>query len=88
MKLLVSDAPDDTTSHITYSAMVFLPRKILPSIKRIDNELIVTLPTKEIVKFNAQTKEIIGGALSEGSMKQEKNKKASPPDIQYRGMVF
>lgn len=85
MKLIISDSPDETTSHVTYSAMVFLPRKVLPSIKQVGEELIVTLPTKEIVKFNAQTKEVVGGAFTEGPMRQGPNKKASAADIQYRG---
>jgi hypothetical protein len=50
MKLMVIDAPDDTTSHINYSIMLFFPRSVLPSIKKEGNELTVTLPNKEIVK--------------------------------------
>ncbi len=87
MKLMVVDAPDDTTSHTTYSIMLFFPRTNLPSIKEVDNELHVTLPNGEEVKYNAKTGEIIGGVLSEGKMAQDpKNKnKAFPAAVKYNG---
>ncbi|MGZ3809318.1 MAG: hypothetical protein ACXVCE_14635, partial [Bacteriovorax sp.] len=82
MKLLVSDGPDDRTSHITWSVMMFFPRSVLPSIKRVGDELEVTLPNKEIVRYNAKTKEVIGGVFTEGPMRQDpKTKKAVPADI-------
>jgi hypothetical protein len=85
MKLILSDAPDDFTSHVTYSIMLFFPRSVLPSIKKVGDELHVTLPNKEIVKYNAVTKEIIGGVFSEGKMAQSANKKAIPADVKYTG---
>jgi hypothetical protein len=45
----------------------------------------VTLPNKEVVKFNATTKEIVGGVLSEGPMAQEKNGKAKIVEVKYSG---
>ncbi|MBC7539624.1 MAG: hypothetical protein H7281_12445 [Bacteriovorax sp.] len=85
MKMMVVDAPDDTTSHTTYSIMLFFPRSVLPSIKKEGNELTVTLPNKEIVKYDATTKEIIGGVFTEGKMAQGGNKKALPPAVKYTG---
>lgn len=85
MKIMVVDAPDDTTSHTTYSIMLFFPRSVLPSIKKEGNELHVTLPNKEIVKYDATTKEVIGGVFTEGKMAQGGNKKALPPNIKYTG---
>ncbi|AUN98396.1 hypothetical protein DOM21_09200 [Bacteriovorax stolpii] len=87
MKLMISDAPDDTTSHTTYSIMLFFPRTSLPSIKEVGNELHVTLPNGEAVQYNAKTGEIIGGVLTEGKMAQDpKNKnKAFPPAVKYNG---
>lgn len=85
IKLLVADAPDDTTSHITYSIMLFFPRSVLPAIKREGDELVVTLPNKEIVRYDAKTKEVIGGVFSEGVMATASNKKALPPSLKYTG---
>lgn len=87
MKLVVVDSPDDTTSHSTYSIMLFFPRTVLPAIKKEGDELIVTLPNKEIVRYNAKTKEVLGGVFSEGAMVADpKNKnKARPADIKYTG---
>lgn len=87
MKLIVVDSPDDTTSHSTYSIMLFFPRTVLPAIKKEGEELIVTLPNKEIVRYNANTKEVIGGVFTEGAMVADpKNRnKARPADIKYTG---
>jgi hypothetical protein len=85
MSLTLSDSPDDTTSHATYSVMMFFPRNVLPSIKKVDNNLEVTLPNNEVVKFNAKTKEIIGGAMTEGAMAQDERGRAKPAKVQYTG---
>lgn len=87
MRLILSDAPDDTTSHATYSILMFFPRTVLPAVRRVGDELEVTLPTKEIVRYNAKTKEVIGGVFTEGPMKQDpKNRnKAVPADVKYTG---
>lgn len=87
MRLIVAEAPDDTVSHITYSIMMFFPRTVLPSVKKVGEELEVTLPTKEIIRYNAKTKEVIGGVMTEGAMKQDpKNKnKAVPAALNYTG---
>lgn len=86
MKLLISDAPDDRTSRVTYSIMLFFPRSVLPSVKRTGDVLDVTLSNGEKVQFNAKTKEIIGGVLSEEKMAQDpKTKKAIPARVKYNG---
>lgn len=85
MTLTIVDAPDEYTSHATYSVMVFLPRSVLPSVKKSGDELIVTLPTKEKVYFNSKTKEITGGVFTEGPMVQDERKKAKPANVKYRG---
>jgi hypothetical protein len=85
LKLVVSDAPDDFTSHATYSVMLFFPRSVLPAIKKVGDELIVTLPNREIVRYNAKTKEVIGGVFEEKPIAQDTRKKALPPGIKYAG---
>jgi hypothetical protein len=87
MKLLISDSPDEYTSHTTYSVMLFFPRTILPSINKIGEEIVVTLPNKEIVRYNAKTKEVIGGVFTEGPIAQDpKNRnKAFAPNVKYTG---
>lgn len=83
MKLVISDAPDEKTSHTSYRIMAFFPRLVLPSIEKVGEELVVTLPTKEVVKYNAVTKEIVDGALKEGKMVQ--NGHPSPVNVSYTG---
>ncbi|MFA6238410.1 MAG: hypothetical protein WC635_13840 [Bacteriovorax sp.] len=86
MKLVVSDAVDEYTSHITYSIMLFFPRSVLPAVKKIGDELEVTLPNKEIVRYNAKTKEVIGGVFTEGPIAANPdNKKAKPANLKYTG---
>ncbi len=85
IKMLVTDSPDDISSRATTSIMVFFPRSVLPSIERVGNELHVTLPTKEVIKYNATTKEIIGGVLTEGKMSQSPGSPAKPAALKYTG---
>lgn len=85
IKLIVCDSPDETTSHATYSIMMFFPRSVLPAIKKIGNVLEVTLPNREIVRYNAITKEIIGGVFTEKPMIQDSKSKAVPANISYSG---
>jgi hypothetical protein len=83
MKLMITDSPDDRTSHTSYRIMLFFPRLVLPSVEKIDNELVVTLPNKEVVKYNTSTKQIIDGVLKEGQMVQ--NGHPSPVNVSYTG---
>jgi hypothetical protein len=85
MKLVVSDSPDEYTSHATYSVMMFFPRTVLPSVKKVDNVLEVTLPNQEVVKYDATTKEIIGGVIKESPMAQDERKRAKPAGLTYTG---
>lgn len=86
MKMFVVDSPSDRTSHSTYNLMLFFPRTVQPSVKKVGNELIVTLPNKEVVKYDATTKEIIGGVLSEAPMTQASSKTpAIPNKVKYEG---
>lgn len=70
MRLYVVDAPDEYTSNGTYNLYMFFPRTFLPSIKREGDELHVTLPTGEKVIYDAETRKIKGGVLSEKPMEQ------------------
>lgn len=85
MRLIISDQPDDTSSHAHWSVMTFLPRNVLPSIKKIGEELEVTLPTNEKIKFNAKTREIMGGVMTEGPMAQDDRGRAKPAAVNYTG---
>jgi hypothetical protein len=85
IKLVIWDSPDGRNSHLTISVMLFFPRTILPSIKKIGEELEVTLPNKEIIRFNAKTHEVSGGVFEEGPIAQRPNGKAFPPNIKYTG---
>lgn len=70
IQLYVIDSPDDYTSNATYNLYVFFPRKYLPSVNRVNDELQVTLPTGEKVVYDAETKKIKSGVLSEKAMGQ------------------
>ncbi len=88
MSLLIWDSPSDTTSHGHLKLMTFFPRDVMPAIHKSETDkdiIIVTLPTREEVLFNSRTKEIIGGALKEGPMKQSGKGAAMAPDVQYTG---
>lgn len=85
IKLVIWDSPDSKNSHATISVMLFFPRIILPSINKIGEELEVTLPNREIIRFNANTHEVSGGVFEEGPIAQRKNGKAFPPNIKYTG---
>jgi len=52
-------------SELMNSVMVFFPRVVLPAVVNYAGSTIVTLPTGEEVKFNAETGEILGGVLEE-----------------------
>ena len=83
MKVELAEYDVTSTSKSVNTIMMFFPRTVLPAIKEVGNELHVTLPTKEVVKFNAQTKEIIGGVFSEEKMTATALKK--PAHVKYNG---
>lgn len=87
--LLIWDAPDEVESHAHLKLLTFFPREVLPAIRyESDNEkdlVIVTLPTREEVFFNGKTKEVVGGVLKEGPIKQNRDGSAVSPDITYQG---
>lgn len=87
--LLIWDAPDEIESHSHLKILTFFPREVLPAVRyESDSEkdvVIVTLPTKEEVIFNGKTKEIVGGVLTEGPLKQDSNGYAIKPDVNYQG---
>ncbi len=52
-------------SELMNSVMHFFPRRYVPAIAVVDGRSIVTLPTGERVEFDAETHEVLGGALAE-----------------------
>lgn len=85
--LLVWDIPDEDTSHGHLKLMMFFPREILPAIQLDQNKqnVTVTLPNREEVIFNSETKEIIGGVLKEEPMTQDQYGNAVSPLVTYTG---
>lgn len=61
----VSDMASGKLSQTQESYFMVFPRKVLPSIRARGASYVVTLPTGETVLFDAATKEVKGGALSE-----------------------
>jgi hypothetical protein len=73
-------------SEIMNSLMLFFPRKILPAIVNAGERNIVTLPTGEVVEFDALTHEIRGGVFSEAAVDFNPDRRARKfPGIAYRG---
>jgi hypothetical protein len=89
LSLLVWDTPDSNDSHGHLKLMTFFPREILPAIRfesRAENDVvIVTLPTREEVSFNAKTMEVVGGVFNETPMEQDQNGDAINPGVTYTG---
>jgi hypothetical protein len=85
--LLVWDIPDENTNHGHLKLMMFFPRKVLPAINYNSekNTITVTLPTREEVIFNSETKEIISGALKEAPIEQDNTGNAISPLVAYSG---
>lgn len=65
----ITDTPTDKLSERMESYFYVFPRKLVPSIQTADDgkKLQVTLPTGETVSFDAATKEIVDGVLTEGA---------------------
>lgn len=70
MHLMVTDSPDSYTSNTTYNLLMFFPRTKLPSLKVVGDENHLTLPTGEVVVFDAKTNTIKSGVLTEKPMSQ------------------
>ena len=73
-------------SELMNSLIVFFPRRFLPAIASTDGRKIITLPTGEEVEFNAQTKEIASGVLTEDPVDLSPERTARKfPALTYRG---
>jgi hypothetical protein len=73
-------------SELMNSVMLFFPRNYLPAIASSDGRIVVTLPTGEKVEFDAQTHEVLGGALSEAPVDLNADKAARKfAGIEYIG---
>jgi hypothetical protein len=79
----MASGPD---SHDVKSVMILLPRLTVPSISIIGDEMHVTLPTGETVIMDKNTKEIVSGALKEGSMDLNTDRfTRKKPNVHYSG---
>jgi hypothetical protein len=73
-------------SELMNRLMYFFPRSYLPAIANAGERNIVTLPTGEEVEFNAITKEILGGRLTESpvDLSPDRNDRRYP-GVNYLG---
>lgn len=62
---MVQDSADGSEARSHEAFMMVFPRKYLPSIRIDGQKQIVTLPTGETVTYDAKTKKILSGAMSE-----------------------
>lgn len=81
----ISDSPNEIISQTQESYIMLFPRKTLPHIRVEGGKQIVTLPTGETVTFNAQTREVIGGVLTEDGAMTPGGSTLSPAKVSYRG---
>jgi hypothetical protein len=73
-------------SELMNSVMLFFPRNYLPSITNAGERFVVTLPTGEEVEFDARSREVKRGVLSEGVVDLNPNKSVRAfPAINYTG---
>jgi len=73
-------------SELMNSLMHFFPRSYLPAIANVGDKNIVTLPTGEEVEFNAVTKEILGGVLTESPVDLSPDRGGRKyPGVDYQG---
>lgn len=73
-------------SELMNSIFHFFPRNYLPAIIGSGTRYIVTLPTGEQVEFDAKTREIVGGVLSETAVDLNPDRAARNfPGVSYRG---
>lgn len=68
--LWISDMPTGRVSDFLESVFVVLPRKVLPSIRVENGKFILTLANEEEVHFDENSKEIVGGVLTEAGPQQ------------------
>jgi hypothetical protein len=82
----VDDAPNDTVSHTMHSIFMFFPRKIMPVVEQLAQTLQVTLPTGELMIFNRESNEVIGGVFEEGPVDVSSDRfKRHYADLRYKG---
>ena len=73
-------------SELMNSVLHFFPRNYLPAITGLGGRYIVTLPTGELVQFDALTHEILSGVLSEAPVDLTPNRAARKfPRVSYSG---
>ncbi|MBT3984410.1 MAG: hypothetical protein HOE90_23845 [Bacteriovoracaceae bacterium] len=83
--LWISDSPTHLNSSNMESTFTFFPRLKLPQLEQGDDELTITLPTKEKVVIN-KNGEIISGVLEEGPIDMLSSKlQRKFPTIRYKG---
>jgi len=86
IQLQVGDSPNETISHTMHSIFMFFPRKNLPYASFSDGQLTLTLSNGEEVIFSADSKEVIGGAFTEGPVDISGDRfKRHYADLKYQG---
>lgn len=84
--LYLADTGGGPDSHDMKSAMFILPRKVVPSVRAVGNDIEMTMATGEKVIFDKRTKAIKSGALREGPANITTDRfKRPPPNVHYNG---
>lgn len=73
-------------SHNTKSMMFVLPRKVIPSVRVVGNDVEVTMNTGEKVVFDKKTSAIKSGAMKEGPIDMTTDRfRRQLPNVSYSG---
>ena len=84
--IYLEDLAGGPDSHDVKSVMVLLPRKGVPTVETVGENVIVTLTTGEKVVFDKKSHTIKSGALSEGPIDLTTDRfKRTPPNVKYTG---
>jgi hypothetical protein len=86
LAMSVDDSPNGTVSHTMHSIFMFFPRKNVPLVEQLTGTIDVTLPTGEKFSVRKDSKEIVGGVLSEGPVDVSTDRfKRQYPNVRYAG---
>ena len=84
--IYLNDQAGGPDSHDMKSAIIVLPRKVVPSVKAVGDEVELTLNTGEKVYIDKKTSLIKGGALREGPNDLTTDRfRRQPPNVHYEG---
>jgi hypothetical protein len=86
-----ANADGNSSSWNMHSVLIIIPRTILPYVEHAkeENKFIVHLPNEEVIEFDANTREIIGGVFQEGPIDTREDRfKRKFAEMKYNGAGY